>query len=129
MSKKFWLIFSICILAIILGFIIYFFFFNNSSINQTPYTAERTSTEENIAIENNSLENSTSTQENVIVENNNTNQIVPPQTPTPKITEESLSEFSTNIVTHDNARQNNINITCNKLNGITVRKWRNFFFL
>lgn len=117
MSKKFWSIFFICILAIILGFIIYFFFFNNSSINQSSYKATKTSTNENIAIETN-----ISTQNNVIVENNNANQIVPPQAPIPKITEESLSEFSTNIVTHDNARQNNINITCNKLNGTTVRK-------
>lgn len=44
--------------------------------------------------------------------------------------ETDLSSFSTKIYTpNDTARQNNISLTCSKLNGTIVKSRRNFFFL
>ena len=44
--------------------------------------------------------------------------------------ETDLSSFSTKIYTPDDtARQNNIKLTCSKLNGTIVKSRRNFFFL
>ena len=44
--------------------------------------------------------------------------------------ETGLSSFSTKIYTpNDLARQNNITLTCSKLNGIIVKSRRNFFLL
>ena len=42
--------------------------------------------------------------------------------------EEKLSEFTTTIYSSDKARQNNINITCNTLNGTIVKKGETFSF-
>ena len=44
--------------------------------------------------------------------------------------ESELSSFSTKIYTpNDKARQNNIRITCSKLDGTVVKSRRDFFFL
>ena len=42
--------------------------------------------------------------------------------------EEPLSEFTTKIYSTDSARQNNINITCNTLNGTVVNNRETFSF-
>ena len=42
--------------------------------------------------------------------------------------EEPLSEFTTKIYSTDSARQNNINITCNTLNGTVVNNGETFSF-
>ena len=49
----------------------------------------------------------------------------------PKTTVETdIASFSTKIYTpNDEARQNNITLTCSKLNGTIVKARRNFFFL
>lgn len=46
----------------------------------------------------------------------------------PEYYEEQLSTFSTTIYSKDSARQNNIQITCNSLNGTTVKTGDTFSF-
>ncbi len=80
---------------------------NNEDSNTYNYTASRTTT----------LDNS-----NYNDDYNNTNDDIN--------TERDLSSFSTKIYTpNDKARQNNIQITCSKLNGTIVKPRRNIFFL
>ena len=66
-------------------------------------------------------------QENIINEINNTyintNTVTVPVTPV----ETNISSFSTNL-TGDSARLNNINITCNTLNGTTIKAGDTFSF-
>lgn len=66
-------------------------------------------------------------QENIINEINNTyintNTVTVPVTPV----ETDISSFSTNL-TGDNARLNNINITCSTLNGTTIKAGDTFSF-
>lgn len=82
----------------------------NTSYN---YTASRTTT----SAENN-LENKVKTTEPEIEKE-----------PEPE-PETDISSFSTKIYTpNDKARQNNIGITCSKLNGTIVKSRRNIFFL
>ena len=57
--------------------------------------------------------------------NETKNEVTPPK-PTPVETE--LGSFSTNIVDKRENRQNNIRITCSKLNGITVESGKTFSF-
>ena len=90
---------------------------NDSSIDtqeQTNnYTASRTTTNDNA---NNVETNNLVINNSEIIDNPNT--------------ETELSSFSTKIYTPDDeARQNNIRITCSKLNGTVVKSRRNFFFL
>lgn len=86
---------------------------NDNEIDVNSYTASRTSSLE--SNESNDNTNTVNTQEN---NNQNTN------------TETELSSFSTKIYTpNDKARQNNIKITCSKLNGTLVKPRRNIFFL
>lgn len=50
------------------------------------------------------------------------------QEQTPQYTETQLATFSTKIYSQDSARQNNIKITCNTLNGTTVKNGSTFSF-
>lgn len=50
------------------------------------------------------------------------------QEETPQYTETQLATFSTKIYSQDSARQNNIKITCNTLNGTTVKNGSTFSF-
>ena len=43
--------------------------------------------------------------------------------------ETNIASFSTKIYIKDSSRQNNISITCSKLNGTIVKSRRNFFIL
>ena len=142
LKNKTWIILIILTLAI-LG-VIYFFFSSSSqktsnqenSNNSQKYEASKSSTnnnsnnnESNTSTENSTNElkteesNSTTSDENAI--NQNTN----PQTATEHIpVEEQIATFSTKIYTKDSARQNNIQITCNTLNGTTVPNGSTFSF-
>lgn len=55
------------------------------------------------------------------------NDVTPPE-PAPTPVETDLGTFSTNIVDKRENRQNNIRITCSKLNGITVESGKTFSF-
>ena len=93
---------------------------DNSTENQeqnNSYTASRITTTDNDSNANNNFENN-NTSVNNIASIDTTN------------VETELSSFSTKIYTpNDESRQNNIRITCSKLNGTVVRSRRNFFFL
>lgn len=86
-----------------------------SSNNQVNETSENTTSEENKSDENNN------TAENNVNQTNITSNIT-------NYKEEELSNFTTTIYSNDEARQNNINITCNTLNGTIVKNGATFSF-
>ena len=86
-----------------------------SSNNQVNETSENTSSKENKSDENNN------TAENNVNQTNITSNIT-------NYKEEELSNFTTTIYSNDEARQNNINITCNTLNGTIVKNGATFSF-
>lgn len=94
-----------------------------------------TKKEENNKTENTNNQNTeisrTSRTTNITNEssNNTTNEIKNEvTTPAPTPVETELGSFSTNIVDKRENRQNNIRITCSKLNGITVESGKTFSF-
>ena len=143
LKNKTWIILIISTLAI-LGVIYFFFSRSNEKTgnqentnNSQNYEASKSSTnsnnnnnnKSNTSTENSTNElkpeesNSTTSDENAI--NQNTN----PQTAPEHIpVEEQIATFSTKIYTKDSARQNNIQITCNTLNGTTVPNGSTFSF-
>lgn len=86
-----------------------------SSNNQVNETSENTSSKENKSDKNNN------TAENNVNQTNITSNIT-------NYKEEELSNFTTTIYSNDEARQNNINITCNTLNGTIVKNGATFSF-
>lgn len=86
-----------------------------SSNNQVNENSKNTSSEENKSDENNN------TAENNVNQTNITSNIT-------NYKEEELSNFTTTIYSNDEARQNNINITCNTLNGTIVKNGATFSF-
>ena len=143
MKNKTWIILIILTLAI-LGVIYFFFSRSNEKTgnqentnNSQNYEASKSSTNgtnnnSNTSTENSTNElkseesnstNSTTSDENAI------NQNTKPQTAPEHIpVEEQIATFSTKIYTKDSARQNNIQITCNTLNGTTVPNGSTFSF-
>ena len=116
-NKWIWIILIIIILAGGIG--AYLYFSSNSTKNENQenkYEADKTSATEENKIENN--ENETS--------KNNTEIKVP--STEPQFTEEVLATFSTKIYNKETARQNNINITCNTLDGTIVKNGETFSF-
>lgn len=113
---------SITIITLIIATIgitsaIYIFNNNtNNNNNDSSYTAKRTSSDE---------DNSNNT-DNTNSNNNETNKSEETPPKTPKETE--ISSFNTKIYSTDSARQNNINITCSKLNNFIVKKGETFSF-
>lgn len=112
MNKKGFII-LIILVTILVGAGIYFYVSNNNtqSNNHNEYEASRTSTDQK-------------TTENRMLDNTSENQ----KTVAPQYAEEQLSTFSTTIYSKDSARQNNIQITCNTLNGTTVKNGDTFSF-
>ena len=139
MNKKIGIPIIIFLLILIgLGIFVFYKNFSNSP-PQTNYETNKTSgseelnnnENENNAINNNSTENSTnntynesSTQQNT---NNNVTTSQAPAESKPPV-ETQVATFSTNIYSQDSARQNNIQVTCNKLNGTIVKKGATFSF-
>ena len=131
LKKNKWIL-TIVILAVIVGFTVFFFWNNNNSQNGENYEATRTSQSNHI--ENTNTENLTNTstpQENVDSSpeaTNNTPNVVTKGVTTPQPVEETIANFSTKIYTKDSSRQNNINITCQALNGTIVENGATFSF-
>lgn len=136
-NNKIWIIVAI-ILILCIGIGIYFFF-KNKYKNSSNYSAERTSTNQdfsanNTSVNNNIVSNSqinntenfghNSLMENKANEENEQNNI---QNIEPK-KDELISSFSTKIYTKESERQNNISITCSKLNGTVVKNGGIFSF-
>ncbi len=113
MNKNTWIITVIVLLLIGAG--IYFYFNNNANNQNSKYEANRTAANSN-SVQNNSESENISNNE----QSNSTSQ--------PQIQEQELSTFSTKIYSKDTARQNNISITCNKLNGTIVKPSETFSF-
>ncbi len=135
-NNKIWIIVAI-ILILCIGIGIYFFF--KKYTNSSNYSAERTSTNQdfsanNTSVNNNIVSNSqinntenfghNSLMENKANEENEQNNI---QNIEPK-KDELISSFSTKIYTKESERQNNISITCSKLNGTVVKNGNTFSF-
>lgn len=133
-NNKIWIIVAI-ILILCIGIGIYFFF-KNKNTNSSNYSAERTSTNQdfsanNTSVNNNIVSNSqinntenfeqNSLMENKVNEQNNIQNIKPKK-------DELISSFSTKIYTKESERQNNISITCSKLNGTVVKNGGTFSF-
>ena len=112
MNKKGFIILVI-IVVVLIGGGIYFYVSNNNnqSNNQDEYEASKISINQK-------------TTENRILDDTLENK----KSDTPQHTEEQLSTFSTTIYSKDSARQNNIQITCNTLNGTTVKNGDTFSF-
>jgi len=108
MNNKNWILISI-ILFLLIGGAIFFFTYNNS-YNDNRYEANKISTNQNN--DNN--------------ETNTTEQNLNQQNSEPK--EEQIATFTTKIYDQNSARQNNINITCNTLNGTIVKNSDTFSF-
>lgn len=94
---------------------------NTIDVNRTSYSIENINTENSININNivsnNIIANDTT---NAITENNTTTQSTS--------SEKLLSEFSTRIYSKDSARQKNLEITSNTLNGTIVKANETFSF-
>lgn len=136
-NNKIWIIVAI-ILILCIGIGIYFFF-KNKYKNSSNYSAERTSTNQDFSANNTSVNNNivlnsqinntenfghNSLMENKANEENEQNNI---QNIEPK-KDELISSFSTKIYTKESERQNNISITCSKLNGTVVKNGSTFSF-
>lgn len=130
MNKKIWIILAI-IVAILIGGAIFFFFQNKTPIeNENNYEANRTSStnSSNETTDNNNNNNNTE-QKDETTPTNEVKQGIEESTPTPSPTiEQQIATFTTKIYSTDSARQNNISITCNTLNGTIVKKGETFSF-
>ena len=142
MKKKNGLIITF-IIVFLLGIGIFIWFNSNKQeTSQNEYEAGRTSINSTIS---NNVSNNTISQpdiaENVNQVNQSTNTTINPEnttvnpgnpaiqnTPTPQVKEEQLAIFSTKIYSSDPARQNNLTISCNKLNETVVKNGDTFSF-
>ena len=144
MNKKALFIIILILLALA-GVGIYFYFSINSSKKEN-YEASRTATnvENDTNIENQTNTNTSSSEETQKQETNkeeSNNEEAANESKQEEQTkgiteedkkveykEEEIATFSTKIYSSDSARQNNIKITCNTLNGTTVKNGSTFSF-
>ena len=129
------------VFVVLAGVGIYIYYNSSNSSNSKEYEANRTSTSNNV---NNSTNNTatseekdetddetdkeSSSDEKIDNEDNQNKNEAEVQTPPPEPAEEEIASFSTKIYSSDSARQNNINITCNTLNGTVVKVGDTFSF-
>lgn len=130
MSKKTTIIASIIGAILILLIVASVFVFNNNSNGQANYSAKKTDTsdsenEENLNNTDDSSSDDTSSEEQKVPENVATEE---PPKPTLVPVEEELASFSTKILSYDQARQTNIQITCNAITNTTVENGETFSF-
>ncbi len=111
MDKKKWIVLFVVFIFIAFG--IFFFVINNNS-NKTSQDDNSTSSYETNRTSANSNTNNYNEQNN----NETSSQIV----------EEQIAIFATKIYNPDPARQNNIAITCSRLNGTIVKNGETFSF-
>ena len=129
MKNKKW-IFPVIVSVALVAALLYFYFNNDnnssnlSDTSESDYEASKTATNisENV-VNKNANQNETNT--NTENQSNNTNST---NTESSKPKEEQLATFSTKIYSKDSARQNNIRITCNTLNGTIVKNGATFSF-
>ena len=126
LKNKLWIL-LIFIIIIGIGIGIYFFTNNKSKNN---YTASKSSVNQQNHNENNTENNSNSSNsnQNNFANKSNTTEITQNATDNEQKKEEKLTSFSTRIYNKDSARQNNISITCNSLNGTVINNGSTFSF-
>ena len=134
MNKKNGIIILVSLIFLLgIGFFIYIRN-TNSYQNEGSYVADRTSTQqeqaENQEANQQTAQNEKQNQNQNNQENTEQRQGITESTPTPTPTpiEEQIATFTTKIYSKDTARQNNINITCNTLNGKIVKNGETFSF-
>ena len=139
MKNKKWIILCVLIVLALIGAGIYFYYNSNNS-NSNDYDAQKTATNDdssnnendnNFTDENNTDNSNNSentTDQNSTQDNNNTNNTTTNEIRTGITKEQTISSFSTKIYTKDSSRQNNIEITCNTLNGTIVNAGETFSF-
>lgn len=130
MNKKSWIIIVI-VATLLIGTGIFFYVKNTSPTpNESNYEADRTSVNDTLNQEEENKNQNDKKQEDS--SDSNTNEIIQGVKETEDMpsytTEEQISTFSTKIYTKDSARQNNISITCNTLNGTIVKNGSTFSF-
>lgn len=149
-NNKIWLIIAF-IIIVCLGVGIYFFTKNKNS-NNSNYSTSKTSTNEiqskdtnysnanitnssnNNSITNNEKNNtniSENTSQNISSNNSDDTEKTDSNTIENNSTqpkEEKIASFSTKIYSKDSARQNNIEITCSRLNGFIIKNGSTFSF-
>lgn len=106
------------------GLYLYYSNINNDNTNyESSKVSSNNQVNENVKNSNNEEKatNNNTTAENNLNQTNITSNIT-------NYKEEELSEFTTTIYSNDAARQNNINITCNTLNGFIVKNGETFSF-
>lgn len=129
MKKKSWIIIALMVGAVLIGAGIFFYLnHNNASEEEKHYEADRTSATNST----NETNENNATPETQNTETNTTNEvrqgIAEAEKNPPPVTEEQIATFTTKIYSSDSARQNNISITCNTLNGTIVKKGETFSF-
>ena len=144
MKNKKWIILCILIVLALIGAGIYFYY-NSNNANSNNYDAQRTATNDDSSNNENNTssnnENNTSSSDENNTDNSNSENTSDQNTTqennttdnTTEIkkgitTEQTISSFSTKIYTKDSSRQNNIEITCNTLNGTIVNAGETFSF-
>lgn len=136
MKNRKWIILCILIVLALIGAGIYFYYNLNNS-NSNNYDVQRTATNNdnsnnennNNSSDENNTDNSNSentTDQNTTQDSNTTNNTTEIRSGITK--EQTISSFSTKIYTKDSSRQNNIEITCNTLNGTIVNAGETFSF-
>lgn len=132
-NKKYIIVFLILLIIGLLAFFIWSYSQNGN--NNFNYEAEKTANNETNNSESNHVESSNKDNNtNNVIENSTTDSNTQANTSNsntsspPKIQEEILSTFSTKIYSTDSSRQNNITLTCSKLNGTTVKNGATFSF-
>ena len=113
------LILIIFLLVVLIAVAVYFSV-NNNKNEENSYQANRTSS----ADTQNDNNKTNDEQNNESSKEDNENKIDKEQ----QYKEEQLSTFTTKIYSKDSERQNNIKITCNTLNGTTVKAGETFSF-
>ena len=128
MKNKKWIILCVLIVLALIGVAIYFYYSSNNS-NSNDYDAQKTATNDDSSNNENNTDNSNNsentTDQNSTQDNNNT---ITNEIRTGITKEQTISSFSTKIYTKDSSRQNNIEITCNTLNGTIVNAGATFSF-
>ncbi|MBR0350777.1 MAG: VanW family protein [Clostridia bacterium] len=129
MKRKYIIIGSF--ILILLGIIIFFAIngnSNNSGINNSNYNANKTEAIiDNTQNDENDANNTNNSEENTNPKVENKTVARHDETPPPPV-ETEISSFSTPIVSDDDSRQNNVELTCEKLNDTIVENGATFSF-
>lgn len=118
LKNKIWIIFIAIIIFSIIGVFVYFNI-NKDNLNSNNYTSQKT------AFENNSINNFNNYKN---PNSNNTENQITFDEELNKNKEEIISSFSTKIYTKDSGRQNNVTLTCSKLNSTIIQNGTIFSF-